>query len=85
MNVAIVGKNYEDWFIADKTSQHYNSISYSYTSSVFCYYEHKTNFDNHSSMKPFPCRLALAADLNTTLLRIKTDISKLKADNFDKV
>ena len=29
-----------------------------YTSSVFCYYEHKKNFDIHSSMVPLPWRMA---------------------------
>ena len=35
----------------------HSSFIYIHTSSVLCYYEHKKNFDIHSSMKPFPWRM----------------------------
>ena len=57
------------------------------TSTVLCYYEHKTNFHIHFSMKPHTWRMSW---LFRWLFWIppccvlKTDISLLKLDNFEK-
>ena len=51
---------------------------YIYTSSVFCDFEGKKHFDNHSSVKPFPCGMSLRFRrlfLIPPCCVLKTDIS----------